>query len=200
MALTYATLQSTVQSYLDRSDLDSLVPTFIEMAEAKMKRTLRHHKMEKRATANTTAGTRTLSLPSDFLEMRSVKRNSTYWVPLESLPPQVLNAYAGVQGVPKYFALVGDELHLDPIPDSVYEIEMWYFAFAVLSDSNTSNWLLETYPDMYIYGTLLEAEAYLMNDPRLPIWKQAFDEAMKQLNREARITRWGGAPLTIRPS
>lgn len=86
MALTYATLQSTIQDYLDRADLDSLTPTFIEMAEAKLKRNLRHHKMEKRATANTTAGTRTLSLPSDFLEMRSVKRNSTFWVPLESLP------------------------------------------------------------------------------------------------------------------
>ena len=70
MALDYDTLRTTVGDYLDRSDLDSVLPTFIELAEAKLKRKLRHWKMEKKATADTVAGQRTLALPSDFLEMR----------------------------------------------------------------------------------------------------------------------------------
>lgn len=198
MALTYTTLQSTVQDYLDRADLASVVPLFIELMESKLKRTLRHYRMEKRATANTVAAQRSLALPNDFLEMRSVKRNSDSWVPLESLSPQILNYATSATGTPRYFAIVGDEVLFEPTPDAEYEIEMWYYAFESLSDDNTSNWLSETYPDIYVYGTLLEAEAYLMNDPRLAVWKRAFDEALMQLNREARITRWGGAPLTIR--
>lgn len=198
MALTYTTLQSTVQDYLDRADLASVVPLFIEFMESKLKRTLRHYRMEKRATANTVAAQRSLALPNDFLEMRSVKRNSDSWVPLESLSPQILNYATSATGTPRYFAIVGDEVLFEPTPDAEYEIEMWYYAFESLSDDNTSNWLSETYPDIYVYGTLLEAEAYLMNDPRLAVWKRAFDEALMQLNREARITRWGGAPLTIR--
>jgi len=132
--------------------------------------------------------------------MRSLKRNSSPVVVLEILPPQIINSYAESQGSPNYFSVVGDELHLDPVPDAVYELEMYYYAFSALSDTNTTNWLLTYYPDIYIYGTLLEAEAYLMNDPRLPIWKQAFDEALKQLNTEANKVRYAGAPLTIRPS
>jgi len=197
MALDYDTLGSTVGDYLDRSDLDAIIPTFIE---AKFRRSLRHWRMEKRATADTIAGERQVSLPTDFVEMRSLKRNSSPVVVLEILPPQVINSYAESQGSPNYFSVVGDELHLDPVPDAVYELEMYYYAFSALSDTNTTNWLLTYYPDIYIYGTLLEAEAYLMNDPRLPIWKQAFDEALKQLNTEANKVRYAGAPLTIRPS
>jgi len=200
MALDYDTLGSTVGDYLDRSDLDAIIPTFIELAEAKFRRSLRHWRMEKRATADTIAGERQVSLPTDFVEMRSLKRNSSPVVVLEILPPQVINSYAESQGSPNYFSVVGDELHLDPVPDAVYELEMYYYAFSALSDTNTTNWLLTYYPDIYIYGTLLEAEAYLMNDPRLPIWKQAFDEALKQLNTEANKVRYAGAPLTIRPS
>jgi len=138
MALDYDTLGSTVGDYLDRSDLDAIIPTFIELAEAKFRRSLRHWRMEKRATADTIAGERQVSLPTDFVEMRSLKRNSSPVVVLEILPPQVINSYAESQGSPNYFSVVGDELHLDPVPDAVYELEMYYYAFSALSDTNTT--------------------------------------------------------------
>jgi len=47
MALDYDTLGSTVGDYLDRSDLDAIIPTFIELAEAKFRRSLRHWRMER---------------------------------------------------------------------------------------------------------------------------------------------------------
>ena len=198
MALTYSTLQSTVMDYLDRSDLSTVVPTFVELAESKFKRKLRHWKMEKRATADTVASQRTLDLPSDFLEMRSIKRNSDPTIVLEHLSPAIADAYVSSVGAPYYFHISGTEIHFDPTPDGVYEIEMNYYGFTPLSESATTNWLLEDHPDIYLYGTLLEAEAYLMNDPRLQVWKLAFDQAMLDLNKEGKITRAGGAPLTVR--
>ena len=101
-------------------------------------------------------------------------------------------------GPPLWFHISGQEIHFEPTPDAEYEIEMNYYEFDPLSGTNTTNWLLEDYPDVYLYGTLLEAEAYLMNDPRLQIWKLAFDQAITELNREGRITRTAGAPLTVR--
>jgi len=198
MSITYATLQTTVMDYLDRADLSAVVPTFIELAESKFKRKLRHWRMEKRATADTVASQRTIDLPDDFLEMRSIKRNSDPTIVLEHLSPALADGFVSGTGAPCYFHISGEELHFEPTPDGEYEIEMNYFAFSPLSETVTSNWLLEAHPDIYIYGTLLEAEAYLMNDPRLQVWKMAFDQAMMDLNREARITRSAGAPLTMR--
>jgi hypothetical protein len=200
MSLTYSTLQTTVMDYLDRTDLSGVLPTFIELAEAKLKRRLRHWKMEKRATANTVASQRTLELPTDFIEMRHLKLNTDPYTVLEYLSPAVLNFASTLTDRPAYYSVVGDEIVFEPTPDAVYEVEMYYYALPALSSTNTSNWLLEKYPDIYIYGTLLEAEVYLMNDPRLPIWKMAFDEGIQQLNKEARITRAAGAPLIQRVS
>lgn len=198
MSLTYATLQTTVMDYLDRDDLSTVVPTFIELAEAKFKRKLRHWKMEQRATADTVASQRTLDLPSNFLEMRSLKRNSDPTVVLEHITPAIADAYVSGTGAPLWFHISGQEIHFEPTPDGVYQIEMNYYEFDPLSGTTTTNWLLEDHPDIYLYGTLLEAEAYLMNDPRLQIWKMAFDQALLDLNKEARVTRMAGAPLTVR--
>jgi hypothetical protein len=132
--------------------------------------------------------------------MRHLKLNTDPYTVLEYLSPAVLNFASTLTDRPAYYSVVGDEIVFEPTPDAVYEVEMYYYALPALSSTNTSNWLLEKYPDIYIYGTLLEAEVYLMNDPRLPIWKMAFDEGIQQLNKEARITRAAGAPLIQRVS
>lgn len=198
MALDYDTLRSTVGDYLDRSDLDSVLPTFIQLTEAKLKRKLRHWKMEKRATASTTAGQRTIPLPTDFIEMRHLKLNTDPVTVLEYLVPAHINYNATLSGVPSWYTVIGDEIHFESTPDSTYEVEMYYYAFDALSESNTSNWLLEEHPDIYIYGALLEAESFLMNDPRLQVWKFSFDEALKDLNKSSKIAHHAGAPLIMR--
>lgn len=197
--MNYAELQTLVTAYLDRDDLGSVTPTFISLAEAKFKRTLRHWQMEKRATADTVAGQRTLALPTDFIQMRHIKINNDPVVVLEFNTPAQLNYDASGTGVPSAFTLIGNELHFNQTPDGVYEVEMYYYGFAPLSESNPTNWLSEQYPDVYLYGTLLEAEAYLVNDARIPIWKQAVEQVVSQLNRDSKVTKSAGAPLVIRP-
>ena len=159
MSLTYDTLGTTVADYLDRSDLSSVIPTFIELAEAKLRRRLRHYKMEKRATANTVAGQRTLALPSDFLEMRHLKLNTDPVAVLEYLTPAVMNWNSSSSAQPQFYTIVGDEVHFESTPDSAYEVEMYYYAFDALSSLNQTNWIIDSNPDIYLYGTLLESES-----------------------------------------
>jgi len=198
MALTYDTLGTTVSNYLDRSDLDAVIPTFIELCEAKLKRRLRHWKMEKRATASTVASQRTLALPLDFLEMRSIKLNTSPTKTLEYLTPTLLNWNSYSSAQPSYYTIVGNELHFETTPDAVYEVEMYYYAFDPLSDADPSNWILTEHPDIYLYGTLLEAESFLMNDPRLQIWKMSFEEVLASLNKAGDRASHSGAPLIMR--
>jgi hypothetical protein len=198
MALTYDTLRTTVGDYLDRSDLDSVIPTFVQLAEAKLRRRLRHWKMEKRATADTVVGQRTLELPSDFLEMRNIKLNTDPVTVLEYLPPAIMNWSSSGTGTPGYYTIIGSELHFESTPAEIFEVEMYYYAFEELDESNTTNWVLTDHPDIYVYGTLLEAESFLMNDPRLQIWKMGFEEGLTSLNKSGDKASHSGAPLVMR--
>jgi len=198
VSLDYDTLGTTVGNYLDRSDLDAVIPTFVELCEAKLKRRLRHWKMEKRATADTVAGQRTLALPTDFLEMRSIKLNTSPVKTLEYLTPTLMNWNSYSSARPSYYTIVGDELHFETTPDAVYEVEMYYYAFDPLSSVDTTNWIITDHPDIYLYGTLLEAESFLMNDPRLQIWKMGFEEALSSLNKAGDRASHSGAPLIMR--
>ena len=67
MALsTYDELKASVADFLNRSDLTSVIPDFIKMAETDMNRKVRHWRMENRASATISAQYN--ALPTDFLE------------------------------------------------------------------------------------------------------------------------------------
>ena len=65
-------------------------------------------------------------------------------------------------------------------------------------NSNTTNWLLAAHPDAYLYGTLLQAEGYLVNDERLPVWKLALEEALREIDSAGKRKQNGAAPLAPR--
>jgi hypothetical protein len=44
--------------------------------------------------------------------------------------------------------------------------------------------MLTDNPDLYLYGSLLEAEPFLMNDARIPIWANAFRQSMADLQEQ----------------
>lgn len=195
---TYAGLQTAIGNWLNRADLTARIPEFIELAEARILRKVRHWRMEKRATANTAASQRTLPVPDDYLEMRNLKLNTSTVDVLEFKPPAVLYEGSYKTGQPRYYSVQGEEVALEPVPDSAYEIEMNYYAFDTLSDTNTTNWLLTYYPDVYLYASLLQAEAYIRKDKRLNVWKAALDESLNEIKKDDRAARWNGSPLVVR--
>src|SRR6056300_1353861 len=69
MAITnYTNLQTSIADFLNRDDLTSVIPTFIQLAEADMNRQVRHWKMEARSTGTQDAGDQYMQIPSDWLE------------------------------------------------------------------------------------------------------------------------------------
>ncbi len=70
-----------------------------------------------------------------------------------------------------------------------------------LSDAQPTNWLLDKAPDLYLYAALLEAEPFLRNDGRVPLWKAALEEALGDLQSLDREARWGRARIrTLEPT
>jgi hypothetical protein len=201
MALTtYAELKTSIGDWLNRSDLTAVIPDFISLAEAQIERTLRARQMIVRANASFDA--QYGAVPSDFLEAKSLKLTSTNpQSPLSFLSIDALDAemtkYTG-SGKPKFFGVVGGQLRIVPTPDATYTTELTYYAkLAKLSNSNTSNWLLASSPDIYLYGALLQAAPYLQDDARIQTWATLYERALNDSQTaDDRSASSGGALLT----
>ena len=106
-------------------------------------------------------------------------------------------------GTPKFYTILANEVSFGPIPASVMEVEMlFYKKFDNLGSATTSgypdsvNWLMTNAPDIYLYGSMLEAEPFIMNDERVQLWAQALATGQYLIYRN-RIIRIGTLVLHL---
>jgi hypothetical protein len=198
---TYAELQTAVKNWSKRTDLDSIIPDFIRLAELRVNRNLRIRKMETRVTSDTVASQDYYGLPTNFLQMRGFKLNTAPLTDLDYLTPEMMDrTWAGsLTGKPRAYTIVGDEVRLGPKPDAAYTMEMLYYqAPTSLSDSNTSNFMLTANPDALVYAALIELNSYSANDTAIIKYTQLFNEAINAIQTEDDRDRSSGGALQVR--
>ena len=206
MALgTYTELKDAIADWLDRSDLTARIPDFIALAEARINRELRIRPMEVRSTMYTTADQQYFQLPGGYIQMRNMQLNTNPTTPLEYITPEMLDRLYGstTSGKPRAYTLIGDEIQLAPIPDSAYQVEMaFYEKFTPLGDGSagtvTSNWLTANAPDVLLYGALMEAEPFIKNDERIPVWLNGYSNAINKLQQQDQRDRHSGSAMRVR--
>lgn len=199
---TYDGLVTAVSTgWLKNSGLADRAPDFLALAEARFNRVLPVSAREQTTTLTTTA--ETIDLPDDFAKARALFLDNDPRRNLDPLPLAVLRTYYAAQasGEPASYAISGTSLILGPAPDAEYDLILTYEAtIPALTSSNQTNWLSLAHPDIYLYGTLLQAEFFGWNDDRLPTIKAALDEALSELIGASNRARYGAAPLRMRPS
>lgn len=193
MALTtYDELKTAIQDWCPRGDISPKVDEFIDLAESVFKRPpkpvatkqmggIRVNKT--RTTGTLTSGTSTLALPSDFLEFDRFILTADY----STLVP--VNAdHLGVKklsgsGKPTYVC-VQDVFEFDVAPDDSYAYELSYWpSVSALSDSNTSNFLLTNFPDVYLSACLYWAWSWARDTQEMAKWAGAYSEAASLANQ-----------------
>jgi hypothetical protein len=199
---TYSDLQTSVANWLKRSDLTSIIPDFITLAEARIARDLRLRKQVTNTALSTVAGTQTVSLPSDFLEMENITlTNTTPPAALSVVTPEIMdrkfpNGY--VTGQPVVYTIVGDQVQLGPTPDAVYTVSLDYYQrFAALSTTPT-NWLLTNHPSVYLFAALAEASGYVFNDERIPTWEAKYQADVRSLQESDDTALRSGSAMRVR--
>jgi len=201
---TYAELQTATANWLDRTDLTARIPEFIELSEANFNRVIRQPDMVTKDDSFSIAS-RYNTLPSDTLEIVRIVVDLTPVIVLEYMTPEEISERRIVMsatGKPYYFTTVGgatNQLEVLPSPDSTYTASIVYYTrIASLGDSATSNWLLAAHPDIYLFGTLVEAEPYLKNDERMPMWTTRLDKALNDLGLQGQRERHTASGLRMR--
>lgn len=203
MAITnYTELKASVADWLNRADLTAQIPDFIALAEARFNRTIRTRDMIKRDTATTS--NQFVPVPSDWLGTYQLELDpmttGTPWENLRYISPDeasLMKARSAV-GPTRAYTIIDGKFELIPAPNynsttgtATVNLTLTYYSkIPVLSDTNTSNWLLTKAPDLYLYSALLNAAPYLANDERIAVWSQmvsaVYDELIADSDRAER--------------
>ena len=204
MALgTYTELQASIADWLDRTDLTSVIPDFIALFEANANTEAAIRTLFNRTSTSipTVANQNYISTPTDFLAPES-------YIYTSSGNKQVVSPYgtsaalyaafpSTTGGPPKGLISLNGKLELAPVPDSAYTGTLYYYSKIPALASNSTNWLLTNYPQVYLFGSLLAAEAYLQNDPRLPVWGSMYDNAIQKLQGSTDRNKYAG-PVSVK--
>lgn len=196
--MNYSDLQSNIAIWLQRDDLTARIPTFIELAEASFCRRLKTVDGQVRARA-TLAG-QYLALPDDCKEMRSIEIVGGN-TPLEYLTPQQMRGFELSRGVgqPKAYTVEDEQIRFAPFTDDSNTVELVYLArLTPLSGGSPTNWLIDLAPDAYLFGSLVQAEAYIGNDERIALWKAGLEEAIQEVETDGRQRDSGASPQRMR--
>jgi hypothetical protein len=184
--MTFTELKTNIADWLNRTDLTSVIPTFIQLAEARLNRQLRTTNQYTRATVS--SSDQYLSMPTDFLEMRHIRITSPKERDLVEIAAHAINEYTDTNFIasladsyPRYF-VYGQSLRIIPTPAESITYEMLYYAkVPALSTSNASNWVSTSHPDAYLYYSLLQASPYLGEDERIAIWQAQAERAVAEI-------------------
>lgn len=189
---TYENLKTAIIEELDRDDLASKVDDFIDLAEARHKRDIRIREAITRAPI--TIDSEYVNLPSGFNEgIGLTLLTSPRTVLAYKSPYEIDRVKREGTGKPQAFTILGTEFEFDVAPDSAYNGRILYYAKETpLSDSNSSNNILERAPDAYFYAALLASAPHLMNDERIPVWAGLYREAVEGLSNQRRQERHMG--------
>lgn len=193
---TFQGLKAWVLEVLDRDDLDDVIDKMVRMAEYHLRRQILSIQRETTATLSATG--ETVLLPSDFVQLRNAYLATDPPVQLSQLAPTVLKSRYPATGQPLGYAIGNGVLILGPAPDGPYNVQIRYLQnLPYLSDTNPTNWLLANHADVYVYATLLQADAYIQDDPRLGIWKSSLEEAIANINEQGNRYRHSATPLRL---
>lgn len=205
--MNYGTLKSTIANFINRSDLTSVIPTFISLAALDLYRERNIATAELSATHTLADGEDTLEYPPNykaylqawikdgsdklhrpvFLSKTNFDRvvlTSDTQVLLRN-PGDLLLSTAGItDGAPLAICDFGGRLLLYPTVanDGVGKtIELDYYS--ILPYDN----LVDTYEDelfrlgwdVLMYGALMKAEPYLGSDERIEKWREDYNKALR---------------------
>lgn len=182
---TYAQLQAAVLTWTERTGAGATDPIvanitdLIAICESRLNRTLPHRFAD--TTLTGTASSRQLTLPSDYAEPKRLQltTNDEY----TDLKPSTAATmdYIAISGTPDEWCINGSYIDLNRPCDQAHTFRFRYRQKLALSDSATTNWLLTAHPDVYLFGTLVEAADIAEFPERAPVWNARYMAALEEV-------------------
>lgn len=196
--MNYTELKTAIADWAHRSDItDSTLDLFIDLAEAEFNNRLRT--VEQETVADLVCTSRYTALPADLAEIRAVEHNGTRLRNLEYATPDYMARWRQYEpsGDPKAYSVRGTDLELIPTPDSVTVTLTYWAKVPALSGANTTNWLIDAHPNMYLLECMRHLSIYIKDDAGAARYATQMQGYFDALRRADNAKRFGG-PLRVR--
>jgi hypothetical protein len=180
MSFTLATLKTAIQDYLqvDETTFNNSLDTFIVQAEDRIFSMVQFPAQQLTATISLIQGARYQTTPVNFYSPIALYvASGTTYTPLLLKNTSFMREYAPnstTTGLPRYYAIgttgaVDDtttQLEITPVPDQAYSAELVFVSKPASLTSQTDGTVVsEQYPDLILYGALVEAAIFLKEAP-----------------------------------
>ena len=186
--MTYTELVAAIKSYTENNYSTADINTFIENAEQRIYNSVQLPDLRKNVTGTMTSGNKYFSLPSDWLSTFSIAvidpATNAYTFLLNKDVNFVRESFpdtdAPFYGKPEYYAIFDDTtMILGPTPDANYESELHYYYYPESIVIAGTSWLGNNFDTALLYGSLLEAAAFMLSEPdTIANYTARYQEAM----------------------
>ena len=180
--MNYSELLTNVRNYTEVDSnvfTDSVIDTFITLAENQILREIDLDVFKREATANMTTGNRFLSMPTDILTHR-------YIMITDGNGDQVFLEFRDQSFMEEYWPNYSNTFYIAPTPDQGYLTQLGYIARpAQLSSTNTTTWISTNAPEALLYAVLIQAHSYLKGPmDMLQFFQQSYTQALQGFYEE----------------
>jgi hypothetical protein len=188
--MAYADLLADVTDTLDRDDVETRLPRWLKLVEARLNRLLQDPEMEVSVPLTGDGA----ELPADFGEMISIGTSDGNR--LTQIGNIDYASYRPASGTSRYYTIREGKVYY--APGSANPTLVYRRTIPALTTLNPTNWLLDRAPDVYFYGVLLQANAWDMNSEEAANWKGLWDEAIDELRTDGVRRKWGAGAIAPR--
>lgn len=199
--VSYATLKTAIAERRERvgdSAFEALTPDFIAYAEAHLNRLAPVRLSEVNTTLTATPSSRTIAMPSDFLEPIGLWMTTYGDERKMALMTAGSMAVSSTNGIPSYWVVDGSNVAFDCPADSAHTFRFRYRKKLFDLATTDPNWLLTNHPDVYLYASLVEAADHEMDQAASSYYTVRRDRAVDDVRwLEARSKV---APLRVDPA
>lgn len=198
---TLGTLQTAIQNWTKRPGamVSARTTELIGLFEASANATIRIRENEIDAPLTATVNSPLISLPSNYQAPVSLKVTSDQRE-LKYVTPDVLPYYPS-QSASERWTVTESKIKTERDADQAYAYTFRYHKVYALASgaSGDTNSLLTRYPNVYLYGSLLEAAPYLRDLSVVGLWQNRYDKAMGEL-KQAEAEQKKMATLAVDPA
>jgi len=200
--MTYNEILNLALTYADRSDSEvtDRMDDFLKMVESRVNRKLDIQKMAVRSQVFSVADKEYYGLPTDFKAIRDIEiseldgtgRQTLYYL----TPEQMNGELPTVSNI--YYTIIADQFQIRPTQtEKILEI-VYYQQVPPLTSTEPENWLTSQAPDCYVFGLMVEINAFVKDAEVSMLWDGRFTACLDELDIQDAVSRWSGTPMQMR--